>query len=213
MKKLFLIIAVAALVAGCGGSGHSKGNAADRSTKASNALQNQIYQSKNNIDFRNYNWRLQLSDDPATILWCTFFPPGLAGVSDGSTPGQAFTVPIAGKLTSSNKRPYSDVRYLDAGNYAWYPQQVPDPQHMYGSSSEYRYGFGPSGKADYTEFTNFASVCTTQPKVWQANTPILTGTSISLQSVSNAAEAALRKGDAKQANAILAQAGNVKKSK
>jgi len=81
---------------------------------------------------------------------------------------------------------------------------------MYGSSSEYRYGFGPTGKADYIDFTNLASVCTTQPKVWQANTPILTATSTTLTSITNAAEAALRAGNGKKAQEILNKADNVR---
>lgn len=193
----------------CDGGGGNQ-SAADKARAASNALQSQVYQSKHNVEFRNYNWRQEIADDPATILWCTFFPPGLAGVSDGTTPGQAFTIPIAGKLTSSNKRPYDVTRYVDAGSSSWYPREVPGPDHMFGSSAEFRYGFGTAGKADYNDFTNFASHCTTQPKVWQANTPILTATSATLVSLTNAAEAALRAGDAKKAQEILSRASNVK---
>lgn len=102
-------LVLAALTAGCGGSSSHPASAVQQAQQASQSLQSQVHQSKSNIEFRNYNWRQEISDDPSTILWCTFFPPGLTGVSDGTTPGQAFTVPIAGKLTSSNKRPYSDV--------------------------------------------------------------------------------------------------------
>lgn len=214
MKRILItMVVLALLVAGCGGNTRQKPNAQDAAQAASNALQSQVFQAKHNVEFRNYNWRQRIADDPATILWCTFFPPGIAGVSDGTTPGQAFTVPIAGKLTSSNKRPYDSTRYTDRGNYAFTPREVPGPDHMFGSSAEYRYGFGPTGIADYSDFTGFASVCTTQPKVWQANTPILTNTSVTLTSVTRAAEAALRAGDGAKAQQILSKAGNVKVTK
>lgn len=209
-----ILVLVACFAAGCGGGGKpSPKSAQQKAQAASNALQGSVYQSKNNVEFRNYNWRQEIADDPATILWCTFFPPGLSGVTDGTTPGQPFTVPIAGKLTSSNKRPYDATAYSDRGNYTFTEHEVPGPDHMYGSSSEYRYGFGPNGKSDYQDFTLFASYCTTQPKVWQANTPIITATSVTLNSISKAATAALKSGDAAKATEILSQAGNVKKSK
>lgn len=216
MKRVIVcvlsLLTVLALAA-CGGQSSSGPTAAEIAQAASNQLQKLVYQSKHNVEFRNYNWRQEISDDPATILWCTFFPPGISGVSNGTTPGQAFTVPIAGKLTSSNKRPYRDTSYVDAGNYSWYPQERPGPDHMFGGSAEYRYGFGPAGKADYHDFTGFASTCNSVPEVWQANTPILTGTSTTLQSLSNAAEAALRAGNVAKAETILNKAGNVKAGK
>src|SRR6201987_5986521 len=152
MKKYLalLVLGVFGLAfAGCGPTGTS---AADQAQKASDNLQSQIYQSKNNIEFRNYNDRQKLADNPATILWCTFFPPGVQGTSNGTTPGQAFTVPIAGKLTSSNKRPYDSTGW--SGDV--YGINLPGPDHMFGSSSEYRYGFDPT-RAIYYDFTDLAS--------------------------------------------------------
>lgn len=206
-KKSLVAIPVAALaIAGCGGSSNSQPSAQDLARKGSDALQAQVHQSQHNVEFRNYNWRQQVADDPATIVWCTFFPPGLQGVSNSSTPGQAFTVPIAGKLTSSNKRPYDSTSYTDAGNYSWYPTEVPGPDHMFGTSAEYRYGFGPTGKADYQDFTGLASYCTTEPKIWQAKTPIVASTSTTLQSIGAAASDAIRAGDAGKAQRLLATA-------
>lgn len=210
---LVVVVALVMTTAACGGSSKKPQSAQKQAQKGNADLQSQTYVTKNNTEFVHYNWRQELSDDPATILWCTFFPPGISGVTDGSTPGQAITVPIAGKLTSSNKRPYSDIKYWDAGNYSWYPLEVPGPDKMFGGSSEYRYGFGPAGKADYQDFTGLSSYCTTQPKVWQSNTIIVTSTDATLQSITLAAEAALKAGDAVKAKQILDQAGNVTKAK
>lgn len=187
----------------CGGSHTNSLTAADKAQRASNQLQGQVYQSKHNVEFDNYNLRQKVADDPSTILWCTFFPPGVQGVGNGSTAGQAFTVPVAGKLTSSNKRSYSDVRYVDAGNYAWYQQQVPGPDHMFGASSEYRYGFDPT-LTTYYDFTGLASFCTTEPTVWQAKkTQIVVNTDKTLTALTHAAEAAIKAGQPEKALGLL----------
>lgn len=154
---------------GCGESAH------DQSEHAAENLEGQIHQAKHNLEFRNYNLRQEIADNPATILWCTFFPPGVQGTSNGSTPGQAFTVPISGKLTSSGKRPYLDE---------------PGPDHMYGSSVEYRYGFDPT-LSIYQDFTNLPSYCTTEPTVWQAKqTTLVVQTDKTLSNLSKQAERA-----------------------
>lgn len=206
LSILAVSVSVLALSA-CGGSSHHATSASDKAVRASNALQGQVYQVKHNIEFRNYNLRQKVSDDPSTILWCTFFPPGVQGVGNASTAGQAFTVPVAGKLTSSNKRPYDLTRYTDAGNYAWYPHETPGPDHMYGSSSEFRYGFDPT-LGIYYDFTGLASFCTTEPTIWQSHTTIVANTSDTLSNLTRAAEAALKAGDAKKAAAILKRADN-----
>lgn len=190
--------ALAVVAAGCGGG--KKSSAVSASQKASAALQSQIYQDKNNVEFKNYNDRQKLADDPSTILWCTFYPPTVGQ--------QPFTYPIAGKLTSSNKRPYSTTAYIDAGNYAWYPKDVPGPDHMFGSSSEYRYGFDPT-RTQYVDFTALPSFCTNKPTTYQANkTNIVVTTDATLNGIDKAAQAALKAGDAKKAMAILSQAGS-----
>lgn len=190
----------------CSGTSNSQPTAQDKAQQASNNLQNQVYQSKHNIEFRNYNLRQRVADDPSTILWCTFFPPGVQGVSNGSTPGQAITVPIAGKLTSSNKRPYAAERWSDRGNYTFTSNDAPGPDHMYGSSSEYSYGFDPT-LSTYYQFSSLASFCTTEPTVWQVhNTDIVVNTQSTLASLSSAASAAIKAGNPKKALELLQQA-------
>lgn len=113
------------------------------------------YTVKNFIDQRNYSWRLEMTDDPSMILWCTIFP---------TTPGvKPMTLPIMGKLTSSGKRPFSGDSTLQV-----------DDQAMYGSSDPYRYGFGPTGKAEYYDISaSMDMLCTSQPLVWQSQLTIL----------------------------------------
>lgn len=195
-----LIVVVAGLLSACGGG--NKQVAVSASQAASNALQSKIYQSVHNVEFRNYNLRQKITDDPSTILWCTFFP--------GTVGQEPFTVPIAGKLTSSNKRPYSDVGYIDAGNYSWYQKQVPSPDHMFGSSAEYRYGFDPT-LAIYYDFTSLPSFCTNAPLIWQQNqTRIVVATAPTLASIGRAAQAAIRSGNAAKALSLLKTAESPK---
>ncbi len=192
-------------IAGCG-SANTKSSARDTAQKTSDQLQSEVYQTKHNIDFRNYNLRQKMSDDPSTIVWCTYFPPGVQGVTNGSSGGQAFTVPVAGKLTSSNKRPFDTTKYTDAGNYSWYPHEQPGPDHMYGSSSEYRYGFDPT-LTTYYDFTSLASFCTTEPTVWQTQqTKIVVQTDKTLSNLTAAAEKSIKAGNPKQALDLLKQA-------
>lgn len=175
--------------ASCGGGT----SASDASQKASDKLQGQVYQSKHNVEFRNYNLRQKMADDPSTILWCTFAWPGQIGQ-------QLVTVPIAGKLTSSNKRPYPGTTTADNNGPGI---EVPGPDHMYGSSAEYRYGFDPT-LTQYSDFTDLPSYCTNVPTVWQQNqTTIISQTSTTLDSISKAAQAAIKSGDPSKAAAIL----------
>lgn len=183
------LLVCATVLAGCG-----QPSASDIAQSQSDALQKQVYQSKHNVEFRNYNLRQKIADDPSTILWCTFFPPTV-----GQEP---ITVPIAGKLTSSFKRPYASTD----GN-----GEVPGPDHMFGASSEYRYGFDPT-LTQYSDFTLLASYCTTVPTVWQANkTTIVSDTSATLNSVSQAAQQAIKDGHAEKALALLKTTDSVKK--
>lgn len=122
---------------------------------ASEANQNYApYPIKNFIDQRNYSWRLQVSDDPSMILWCTMFPP-----IPGTKP---ITIPIIGKLTSSGKRPFAGDSTMQV-----------DDQGMYGSSGEYRYGFGPTGMQEYYDITAMSTFCTTQPMLWQTQLTVV----------------------------------------
>jgi len=118
------------------------------------------YIPKNDVEGHNYNARLIQSDDPSALIWCTAYP---------SNPNAAaFTVPIAGKLTSSNKRPKptTEVDNGDNNTYLYkYNPELPDDQGMYGTSSEYRYGYDPAG--NYHDFTNLEMYCTNVPDVIQ----------------------------------------------
>jgi hypothetical protein len=159
-----------------------------------NAANAPFYLPKNGIERRNYNWRQELADDPALILWCT---------SAFTTPGSPiFTVPILTKLTSGGKRPYPqyDINgHEDAG-----------PDSMYGSSGEYRYGFGPSGKSEYYDFYGIETFCTTQPTVWQKESTVLVfEKDPALNDATNLAEQALAAGNPELARQILQDAINL----
>lgn len=122
------------------------------------ARERDVYIPVNDVEFDNYNDRQRVADNPATILWCTFFPP---------TVGQeVFTTPITGKLTSGNKRPFpTEWRDNNANGYF---AEKPGADAMFGSSGDYRYGFDPT-RTVYQDFTDLGSYCTTEPKVWQKN--------------------------------------------
>lgn len=165
-----------------------------------NQAQRSFYIPKNDLEFKNYNARQELADDPTTILWCTFFP-----FTGGQEP---FTVPVIGKLTSSGKRPFQTQKLEYGGDFSqsYYPEQV-QPDGMYGSSVEYRYGFSPDGT--YVDFTDLPSFCTNKPTVWQANkTTIIVEGATDLQAINDAAQEALKNGDAAGAMELLNQADN-----
>ncbi len=113
-------------------------------------------------------------DNPATIIWCTAaFPSDVAPI---------FTVPIAGKLTSSSVSYFPNQGlqvYLDPD----LTPDTPDESRSYtvdmgenqsvdgmyhGSPGPYRYGFTPGGQ--YVDFTNLAVFCTTQLTEFQRQT-------------------------------------------
>lgn len=159
----------------------SQGSSATKdAANANRRLQTDVYRPKNDVEFHNYNERLKIADDPSTILWCTAY---LANPNV-----KPLTYPIVGKLTSSGKRPYASV---DTNG-----DERAGPDHMLGTSTEYRYGFTPGGA--YVDFTDIPTVCTTEPTVYQATqTTIILGTDPGLLAATNAAEAALKAGQAK----------------
>lgn len=126
------------------------------------AAERQNVQLKNDVEGKNYNGRLVLADNPATLIWCTIYPT--------SPNAKAFTVPIVGKLTSGNKRPYSTSRLrIDTDTPGQeYSPEVAGPDGMYGTSGEYRYGFDPAG--NYHDFYNLETYCTSVPTVIQKET-------------------------------------------
>lgn len=186
-KIVAAVLAVAFTVVGCTSGA---GSAASKAKKGSNALQSQVYIPTNNVEFNNYNARQKIADNPATILWCTAY------LDNPNVPPQ--TYPIVGKLTSSNKRPYATTVNAQSGD----SDEVPGPDEMYGTSSEYRYGFTPGGV--YVDFTGIDTICTTQPTIYQATqTTIVLATDPNLSAATDKASAALTAG--KQANGTISQ--------
>lgn len=170
---------------------------AQSQVEAQNAVA-EYYVPSRGVERRNYNWRMELSDDPTVILWCT---------SAFSTPGSPiFTVPIIGKLTSGNKRPWPVS--FSTGDYSGFTEK-PGPDGMYGSSGEYRYGFGPQGQYEYYDFYGIETFCTTMPTVWQREkTVIVYEKDPALMAASEAAQTALEAGNADLAEDILLDAIN-----
>lgn len=178
---LFLVAIIILSIVGCTKQEDAQNAANDKAADA------EYYLTKNDLDRKNYNMRQKLADDPSTILWVTCMFP--------SPSSPMITVPIIGKLTSSNKRPYplSNTGTEDAG-----------PDGMYGSSAEYRYGFGPNGISEYYEFYNISTYATTMPTIWQREkTTIVMENDPVLVAASNQAKEALKAGDSKKAEQIL----------
>ena len=135
----------------------------------------------NDIEYKNYIKRQKMADDPTTILWCTAFPAGY----------KPFTIPIVGKTTSGSKRPFDTD---------------PGPDGMYGKSSEYDYGFGPSDV--YAEWRGmFPQFCTNAPMIFQREqTTLVMSTDPRLLAAQTAARAALKDSNPNKALQILADA-------
>lgn len=187
LKATVLLVAALTTLTAC----TSGENAAAKKATAGNAsLQAQVYNPTNNVEFNNYNERQKIADDPATILWCTAY------LDNPNVP--PITYPIVGKLTSSNKRPYATTVNAASGD----TDEVPGPDKMYGTSTEYRYGFTPGGV--YVDFTGINTICTTEPTVYQATkTTIVLQTDTALNAAATQAHAALTAG--KQANGTISQ--------
>jgi hypothetical protein len=152
------------------------------------ASSRRAFVQQNDIEFKNYDRRQVLADDPNAIIWCTSSFP------IASSP--LFTIPVVGKLTSGSKRPYpKDGR--------------PGPDGMYGSSGEYRYGFTPTGV--YADWYGMPVFCTTEPMVWQRkHTTVIMDTDQELLAAQKEAQAALGRGDSAGASKILSAAiGNL----
>lgn len=155
-----------------------------------NARDADYYVPTRGLERRNYNWRMELSDCETCILWCT---------TAFTTPGAPiFTVPVLTKLTSGGKRPW---RLESSSGY-----ENPGADGMYGSSGDYRYGFGPTGKFEYHEFHNLQTYCTTKLTVWQKEATTLVLVDQELSDASLEAERALQAGDLELAGRILSEA-------
>lgn len=143
------------------------------------------YVPKNDVEGHNYNARQAIADSPSTLIWCTAFPT--------SPNAKAFTVPIVGKLTSGNKRPYPNTQSLNGtggSDSVYYNPELPGPDGMYGTSGEYRYGFDPAG--NYHDFYNLETYCTTVPNVLQKETTVVLSVAGDLSLIDSRVEAALK---------------------
>lgn len=142
------------------------------------------YTPKNDVEGHNYNARQAIADNPSTLIWCTVFPT--------SPNAKAFTVPIVGKLTSGNKRPYPTEQTLVDGDTTgtMYNPEVAGPDGMYGTSGEYRYGFDPAG--NYHDFYNLEAYCTTVPNVLQKETTVVLSVGGDLNLIDSRVEEALK---------------------
>lgn len=179
-------IALAALVAGCG-SGTTEHKQARKEAKE-NQERFVPYIPKNGVEGANYNKAQELYDDPATIIWCTAFPQ--------SSTEPLITVPVAGKLTSSTVSAFRSEDEIDG--VALEAESVDGLYH--GTPPPYRYGFTPGGQ--YVDFFNLPTLCTTQPLKFQRQS-VSVSVDSGLSKATGEAEAALKNGDKKQAQAIL----------
>lgn len=182
MKKIAaLVLAIAVVIAAAACT-------ADERTGQQQAVDvaagRQNYVPKNDVEGHNYNARQAIADNPSTLIWCTVFPT--------SPNAKAFTIPIVGKLTSGNKRPYpTEQAYAGNVDAKAFNPELPGPDGMYGTSGEYRYGFDPAG--NYHDFYNLETYCTTVPNVVQREqTTIVVKVAGDLNAVDQQVEAALK---------------------
>src|SRR3989344_719322 len=158
-KPYSLVLAILALALTLLGAECEDEQNANQIAAQARALARGGYLPQNDVEFQNYDDRQIIADDPSTILWCTFFPPTVGQ--------QPFTEPIAGKLTSGDKRPYPTEWRENNSGRGYHPEK-PGADGMYGHSGDYRYGFDPT-RTTYDEFQDLAAFCTTAPRVWQRN--------------------------------------------
>jgi hypothetical protein len=146
-------------------------------------------------EYQNYiKAQEEVYDDPAGIIWCTVYP------ENPSAP--IFTVPIAGKLTSSSVSYYPNYSiqrqtYGDSMGLAQVENQSVDGMY-HGSPPPYRYGFTPGGQ--YADFFNLPTFCSTALTEFQRQT--LSVAAVVDDGVTEAAEDALRNGDPQKAQEI-----------
>lgn len=175
MKQFLLFLCIIFLV-GCSAQQQAQ------STALSKAQARSAYIPQNEIEFKNYDGRQRIADDPTTIMWCTSAFP--------IPNSPLFTVPIIGKTTSGNKRPFDTD---------------PGPDGMYGSSNPYDYGFTPVHTL--AEWRDMPQFCTNEPLVWQRQaTTITMASDPELLAAQNKARAALKAGDKDGAMKILEEA-------
>lgn len=193
-KKLLIGASLALLVAGCSSTNTVKPSAQDKAVDTARTRAN--YVPVNDLEGHNYNARMALADNPSTLIWCSAFP---------ANPNvKPFTVPIVGKLTSGNKRPFPTAIVYTYNNGGVYNPELPGSDGFYGTSGEYRYGFDPAGQ--YHDFYNLETYCTSEPTLIQKNTTdiAVTLSDPAAVKVAEAALAACRKADPDPAKACAA---------
>lgn len=155
-------LAVMALSA-CSGPSGGPSNKSAQEQAQDRAKTRTNYVPKNDVEGNNYNARQRIADSPSTLIWCTAFPT--------NPNAKPVTIPIVGKLTSGNKRPYPNLREFHGGadgtvsGSDYFNPELAGPDGMFGSSGEYRYGFRPDGV--YVDFYNLETYCTSAPTVFQ----------------------------------------------
>jgi len=161
------------------------------------------YLPKNDVEFNNYNRAQELYDDPSSIIWCT------GTFASASSP--IFTVPIAGKLTSSSVSYYpgSSPKEINTSGSGQNPALNVENRSIdgmyHGNPPAYRYGFTPGGQ--YAEFSGIGTFCTTALTKFQRESTQVT---VNLDDggasdIQKQAEAALKAGDPAKAEQLLEQ--------
>jgi hypothetical protein len=193
---LLLIVAMMALIAGCGGGDSASGQDQAKDNIEKHADERVPYEPKNDVEFNNYNKAQELYDSPATIIWCSVMPQ--------SSTAPIVTVPVAGKLTSSSTTFFRPEEFIDRGNYSWQVGEARSVDGMYHPNPpKYRYGFTPGGQ--YVDFFELPTFCTTQPLSFQKES-VQVKVDSNLNDATKKAEAALAEGKKSEAQAILAGA-------
>ena len=144
----------------------------------------------NDVELSNYNRAQALYDNPSAIQWCTAFP--------SSTSAPIITIPIAGKLTTSNTSFFSPEERV-SGYELMTPKRSVDG--LYHGDSFYRYGFTPAGQ--YVDFSNSMELlCTTSLTEFQRQNTYVEGlgtngdaSEVDVEARQDQAEEALKNGD------------------
>lgn len=143
-------------------------------------------------EYENYIAAQKLYDDKSSIIWCT------ASFSNATV--KPFTVPIAGKLTSSSVSYFPNQRYENHTDGGVMVENKSVDGMYHGSPPPYRYGFTPGGQ--YVDFSGMEVFCSTSLTAMQKSTLSVTNGG-GADSVTKQAEEKLKAGDAAGAQALL----------
>lgn len=202
-RKMKSAIALTAIVGSFALMGSACSDTAKPATRSDQLEQNeqgfddrQPPQVTGDAEYNNYiRAQEEVYDDPSSIIWCTVYP------ENPSAP--IFTVPVAGKLTSSSVSYFPNQTFArgDLGEYDGdFLVEAQSVDGMYhGTPPAYRYGFTPGGQ--YVDFANLPTFCTTSLTEFQRQT--LKVAAVSDDGVTQAAEDALKAGDAEKAQEIV----------